>query len=78
MSYSASILFAKTYSIDLDRWHFFFILSGNAIVTVDVEEGGERRIAELGPGDYLGELALLKDNVSQLRCCLLAVQLTAE
>jgi len=43
----------------LDAGDLFVVLSGRAGVAVRASEGGEREIAELGPGEVVGELALL-------------------
>ena len=40
---------------------FFVILAGHAMVTINTG-GKEKKIATLGPGDYVGEMALLQDN----------------
>ena len=40
---------------------FFMIKSGNATVTQKVKGGGEKVLTKYGPGDYFGELSLMKD-----------------
>jgi CRP/FNR family cyclic AMP-dependent transcriptional regulator len=39
--------------------YFFYIASGVVRVWLGLEDGGARELAELGPGQFFGELALL-------------------
>jgi CRP/FNR family cyclic AMP-dependent transcriptional regulator len=39
--------------------YFFYIASGAVRVWLGLEDGGARELAELGPGQFFGELALL-------------------
>jgi CRP/FNR family cyclic AMP-dependent transcriptional regulator len=39
--------------------YFFYIASGMVRVWLTLEDGGARELAELGPGQFFGELALL-------------------
>ncbi|HUT98024.1 MAG TPA: cyclic nucleotide-binding domain-containing protein [bacterium] len=39
--------------------YFFYIASGSVRVWLKLEDGGARELAELGPGQFFGELALL-------------------
>ena len=39
--------------------YFFYIASGAVRVWLALEDGGARELAELGPGQFFGELALL-------------------
>jgi cAMP-dependent protein kinase regulator len=41
---------------------FFMIVEGKAVVTQTNDKGESGQVNELGPGDYFGEVALLKDN----------------
>lgn len=40
---------------------FFVILEGRVIISQRLEKGAERRLEELGPGEYFGEMALIDD-----------------
>ena len=54
---------------------FYLIVEGHAAVSV-----GDRRVAELGPGDFFGEIAVLRDGLrsatvtaeTKLRCLVLS------
>lgn len=45
-----------------DGNEFFIIVTGNADVTQTNDSGESGKVGELGPGQYFGEIALLKDN----------------